>query len=345
MPTVVRRAFTLIELLVVIAIIALLVSILLPALASARDLAKSAICSSNIKQFMIATLNYATDNRELLSGYKPPEPINGQYVLVQYNGDGVAPTVASFGNETAWMSNRGYDLIRRLSAPANLSIASVDNWLPQINYSHLPLIEYMAKRLPEPIVCCPNDAKRKSWQENPLQPVAGTPRGPYSASYSYSVHATFLDKDGTGAGQALRQTVDQGTFQGITAGGSWPASRRRVSEINFPGRKVAWVEAYQRHALKRSAIPAYFMNDAAKPMTAFFDSSVRLVNSADCVSGTYNLSVGIKIPTAGLLYDRAGGLEDEPWTNGNDTYSGPQQRGQIRWTPDGLKGWDIVSAK
>ena len=56
------RAFTLIELLVVIAIIALLVSILLPALAGARAEGKSAVCRSNLHQLGLATTYYADDN-------------------------------------------------------------------------------------------------------------------------------------------------------------------------------------------------------------------------------------------------------------------------------------------
>jgi len=57
------RGFTLVELLVVIGIIAVLISMLLPALGRAREAGKAANCLSNLKQINMAFIMFANDNR------------------------------------------------------------------------------------------------------------------------------------------------------------------------------------------------------------------------------------------------------------------------------------------
>lgn len=89
-----RSAFTLIELLVVIAIIAILAAILFPVFAQAREKARQASCTSNLKQITLAILMYIQDYDEVFvpggmanndGGTTAPGSANGQPNLMFYN--------------------------------------------------------------------------------------------------------------------------------------------------------------------------------------------------------------------------------------------------------------------
>ena len=70
-----QRCFTLIELLVVIAIIAILASILMPALSNARERAKTSTCTNNMKQIGLGLAQYATNNRDTVVLWYPETAI------------------------------------------------------------------------------------------------------------------------------------------------------------------------------------------------------------------------------------------------------------------------------
>ncbi len=80
------RAFTLIELLVVISIIALLIAILLPSLARAKELANRAVCAANVRGIVQSMFIYAQSNQSQFPSVLPPASTTYQ------NGPGAAAT-------------------------------------------------------------------------------------------------------------------------------------------------------------------------------------------------------------------------------------------------------------
>ena len=79
-----RSGFTLIELLVVVSIIALLISILLPSMAKARELARRAVCATNLNNVGKGFYTYATENNDSWPIPAPNSTMNPNPTPVQY---------------------------------------------------------------------------------------------------------------------------------------------------------------------------------------------------------------------------------------------------------------------
>ncbi|MEN8127322.1 MAG: type II secretion system protein [Planctomycetota bacterium] len=107
-----QKAFTLIELLVVIAIIALLLSIITPALRKAKEQARLVVCGSNQRQIVQGTLVYQADNDQSL-----PPAISGKQTS-QFRGQVTTdpvdvahwhrPTALSYGSTNPMALNGGH---------------------------------------------------------------------------------------------------------------------------------------------------------------------------------------------------------------------------------------------
>ena len=82
-----KKYFTLIELLVVIAIIAILASILLPALTRSKEKAKDAACKALLKQYGLATSMYCSDNEDYLPDIR--NYLNNESHFLSYFGNRV----------------------------------------------------------------------------------------------------------------------------------------------------------------------------------------------------------------------------------------------------------------
>ena len=242
-----KRAFTLIELLVVVSIIALLVSILLPALGKARKQARQVVCASQLRQIGLCLEYYCGDNDSFF-----PQPYSLNYPWSGCNQDidspadntpnagllAIIPYILGGSNAKTSSDVGRMDILWCPSGPQQYTEQSVGSWVGSA-YATFGYTQYAGYKAATCAIGTNNGLVQKFWQ--PLEhcpskniPHKGSDGARSNANWITVTDINFSGFSARGTGPLIRdffprsnhhitKSVSQGRNSGVkidTCGGS-----------------------------------------------------------------------------------------------------------------------------
>lgn len=323
-----KSGFTLIELLVVIAIIALLLGILIPTLARARESAKQVVCQTNLSSRGLALSLYANDGDDTIAAFswEPGIVYNPNYGAAATEQGAAADQVMTLVGELL-----GRDLDR---APPVVFPFPAGYYILLRDYAEAPIFD--------PTNSCPSDAIQQTWleafREDPTgQAYLDLTQRPFAGLELDVVLATGLNSTYFMVESAY--TADRGpTVSNGPVHLSWEVpvearlGGRRITEVTFPASKV-WVYEFQDQHTAPS--PQYFAYEDSVCNMLMFDGSVSFRPTSESDPGWNPTTPDSDEPTR-YAYAPDPGYEIPPAGGA----SGDELLGWYRYTRDGLRGND-----